>query len=160
MSHLQWRVLNFHQKMGQKDPVRPVDDLSTGTRVKRARLIMEEAMETCVALIGGAEALHLASEMNLTVRRKRGGNPGGIAEIADGCVDTMVVAAGTLLEMGISDDQLIGVVMDANDAKVGGGKDEHSKFLKPPGWLPPNVAGEIEKQRNPPEDDEDEGPGF
>lgn len=115
--------------------------------MKRARLIAEEAAEVLHALIGGPPALELLHEMDRKVSAKRvAWLPGDLAEIADGCIDLQVVCAGTLSEAGIADVPLIEAVMDANDAKVGGGVDENAKFRKPPGWQPPDIAGLLRAQ--------------
>jgi predicted HAD superfamily Cof-like phosphohydrolase len=132
--------------MGQSDPIWP-RDLTPEERMQRARLIMEEAAgELCVALVGSQATLALADEMVIKAIRKRGREPGDLVEIADAVIDTEVVCAGTLLAAGIMDQPLIDAVCDANDAKVGGGKDEHGKFQKPPGWQPPDIYGELRRQ--------------
>lgn len=147
------RVYRFHRKMGQQDPGAPID-LTPEQRMKRARLIAEEATEVLHALVGGAEAWELLCQMDDRVTESRASKltgdratlsvvglvVGDLAEIADGCVDLQVVCAGTLSEAGIADMPLIEAVMDANDAKVGGGVDAHGKYVKPPGWKPPPIA--------------------
>lgn len=146
MSYLAARVATFHARMQQADPLTPTD-LTPEKRMERARLVMEEAAgELCVALIGGPAALVLADEMILKSIRKRGELPGELDEIADAVIDTHVVAAGTLVAAGVQDKDLIDLVCDANDAKVGGGRDEHGKFKKPPGWQPPLIREELIRQ--------------
>lgn len=146
MSELQEKVATFHVAMGQVDSETP-RDLTPEERTLRARLIAEESAETVVSLIGEARAVSLFLDMVSKVRYARGARgPGDIAEIADGCIDLQVVASGTLLVAGIYDDPLIDLVMKANMAKVGGGKDANSKFMKPPGWLPPDIRGELVRQ--------------
>lgn len=145
MSELQEKVATFHVALGQVDPVEP-RDLTPEERMLRARLIMEEAIETSCALVGAVETDSLYDEFRDGVVSKHGAGAGDLAEIADGCIDLQVVASGTLLVAGIYDDPLIDEVMRANMAKVGGGKDAAGKFLKPPGWLPPDVYGLLKHQ--------------
>lgn len=140
MSELQEKVAAFHVALGQIDPETP-RDLTPAERMLRARLIMEEAVETSCALVGAVETDSLYDEFRDEVVSKRGADSGELDDIADGCVDLQVVASGTLLVAGIYDDPLIDEVMRANMAKVGGGRDENQKFRKPPGWTPPDVRG-------------------
>lgn len=145
-SYLQERVEEFHAKMGQADPAKPVD-LTPEQRMKRARLIAEEACETVFALMGTEAGVAIMESVGSDVAWKRlGRGQGDLSEIADGCIDLQVVCAGTLSEAGIADVPLIEAVMDANDAKVGGGVDANGKFMKPPGWRPPDVAGLLRAQ--------------
>jgi predicted HAD superfamily Cof-like phosphohydrolase len=147
-SYLQWRVARFHKTLGQVDADLPLIVMPDDMRMRRARIFGEEALEKIAACIGVTEAITLLQELAAKLREKRGtGAPGDIPEIADGCIDTAVTAAGTLCELGIDDLPLMEEVMDKNDAKVGGGKDAFGKFKKPAGWTPPDIAGLIEKQR-------------
>lgn len=143
-SYLAFRVARFHALLGQVDPTKPVDEFD---RAKRWRIMVEEFAETGAALVGAVEATDGWNRAMERVRAKRGGAPGPDCEIVDGVIDSQVTLAGTLLEMGLVDVPLIDAVMDANDTKVGGGKDENGKFMKPPGWRAPDIAGEIAKQR-------------
>lgn len=138
-SYLQQRVGHFHAVMGQRDPYTPVD-LSLEARQLRARIFGEEAMEKMVALVGGNSAALMCQELIKKVCTKRQSvEPGDLDEIADACVDVLVTAEGTLCAAGIDDRPLIDAVCDSNDAKVGGGQDEHGKHRKPPGWQPPRI---------------------
>jgi predicted HAD superfamily Cof-like phosphohydrolase len=149
MSELQEKVATFHVALGQVDPETP-RALMFEERLLRARLIAEEAAETVAALVGRSLSYELFAEMVDKVEEKQPDRNcfewGGLAEIADGCIDLQVVTAGTLLVAGIYDDPLIDEVMRANMAKVGGGKDENGKFRKPPGWTPPDIAGVLKRQ--------------
>jgi predicted HAD superfamily Cof-like phosphohydrolase len=145
LSYLAARVATFHARMGQVDPLTP-RDLTPDERLIRARLVMEETAELIVALVGFRESLALADEMIFRCKHKRGRDPGDLAEIADAVIDTHVVCAGTLVAAGVQDKDLIDLVCDANDAKVGGGRDEHGKFRKPSGWEPPRIREELIRQ--------------
>ncbi len=69
-----------------------------------------------------------------------------IAALADACADLAYVVEGTNLEFGINGDEIMAEVHRANMTKAGGGKDEHGKAIKPPGWTPPDIEGVLRKQ--------------
>lgn len=66
--------------------------------------------------------------------------------VADGIIDALYFLVGTAVEMGIDLAPLFDAVHAANMAKAGGGKDAFGKTMKPPGWAPPDIAGELAKQ--------------
>ena len=90
----------------------------------RVKLIREEAKETTDAI-------------------KRG----DLVEAVDGICDLLYVTIGTAIEFGLDIAPIFDEVHRSNMAKRGGEKRADGKSLKPPGWTPPDVAGEIEKQR-------------
>ena len=140
MSRLGDEVLWFHRKMGQVDPTIPVSDPSPEARQLRARIEGEEYAERIVALVGGLNAAHCLGDAIYRVVKKRGHvDHGDLVELADSSSDCRVVAYGVDLAFGIDSDPIDREVMRANLAKVGGGKDEFGKFLKPPGWTPPAI---------------------
>lgn len=111
-------------------------------RLLRAKLILEEALETVEALgfsvhtvdydgpVDSINALHLYDnkEPNLD-------------EIIDGCCDLWYVACGTLVSVGAPDIPHLDEVCKCNNAKFQGGVskiNESGKFLKPEGWVGPN----------------------
>ena len=69
-----------------------------------------------------------------------------LVEIADGCADMSVVAMGTLLSCGIDDVELLKEVDESNLRKFGEGsyRREDGKWMKPPGWEPPNIQGVLD----------------
>ncbi len=111
------------------------------TRLLRARLILEEALE----LIGeglGVEVTVSDREMlclgNLTFDCE---GPGDLVEIADGCADVSVVTTGTLIACGIPDRPLLKMVDRNNLEKLKNGTISlEGKLIKPPGHQPPNIA--------------------
>jgi predicted HAD superfamily Cof-like phosphohydrolase len=99
----------------------------------RARLILEEALETIDALG------YRVRDPELLVRER----PGvlDLVEIVDGCCDIMVVTTGTLSACGVS-DLPVQLAVDINNlAKFGGdGRlDEYGKWVKPSDHQPPNL---------------------
>ena len=56
------------------------------------------------------------------------------------------VVEGCRVEMGINGAPIAAEVHRANMAKVGGPISPQGKRLKPPGWTPPDIEGELRKQ--------------
>lgn len=122
-------------------------------RILRARLIMEEALETCLALGVGvllpveAEGEWLLDFTSLRFVSREDSleqlslKSADLEGIIDGCCDTVYVAIGTLMACGVPDLPHLEHVNERNNAKFPGGSaiaNENGKFLKPPGWQPPN----------------------
>jgi predicted HAD superfamily Cof-like phosphohydrolase len=127
-----------------RTPTIPDDD----TRLLRARLILEEALETVRAL-------------GVTVQdRKTGGvftdddlefevtGSVDLEGVVDGCADISVVTIGTLVAFGVDDEPILEEVDEANLRKFGPGSfaREDGKWMKPPDWVPPDIIGVIERQ--------------
>lgn len=73
---------------------------------------------------------------------------GDLVAIADGMADAIYVIAGAALEYGIPLDRVWAAVQATNMAKadpVTGKVHRRSdgKVLKPPGWVPPDIAGAL-----------------
>lgn len=88
----------------------------------RVSLLLEEARETCDAMIAG-----------------------DMVEIADGLADVIYVAVGAAIEFGIPLERVWAEVQRSNMAKVDPAtgkvkRREDGKVLKPEGWTPPDIA--------------------
>lgn len=123
------------------------------TRELRAKLILEEALETIkglgviVRVAGDPESIvDLAKNDLLRYDTKcpDGSDPHkDMEEIIDGCCDLIYVAVGTLCVCGVPDVPHLKEVNRANNAKFPNGEPVMhptipGKFGKPPGWTPPN----------------------
>lgn len=133
------RVQHFMQKAGQSTP----DELSIPdeqTRLLRARLIFEEALETIQAL--GASIQVMDEDVTMESCRFTLNKPVDIEGVADGCADISVVTMGTLIAFGIEDEALLREVDEANLRKFGPGSyaREDGKWMKPQDWTPPNIT--------------------
>ena len=138
------RVKAFMQKVGQATPeIATIPD--SKIRILRAKLILEEALETVEALgvhvhIEGVELLEegLVYSASDTVNMQ---------EVADGCADISVVTIGTLIAFGIDDEPLLEEVDASNLRKFGEGsyRREDGKWMKPPGWTPPDIMAAIDR---------------
>lgn len=143
----QERVAKFMGHAKQKTPRTPcIPDEET--RLLRARLILEEALETVNAL-GVSVYDHigtLITEEDLDLRADCQPN---LVEIADGCADVAVVTTGTALACGIDMRPIQKLVDENNLAKFGPGHSfrEDGKLQKPPGHKPPNIQSEIWRQQ-------------
>lgn len=121
----QLRVERFMQLAGQELPPSPKIP-SLDVRILRAKLILEEALETIqkglgltVKASGGnvvpKEGLPIRIN-NLLIEENKHKKP-DIVEIADGCCDLMVVTTGTLSACGIKDKPILKAVDHSNLAK-------------------------------------------
>jgi predicted HAD superfamily Cof-like phosphohydrolase len=129
---------------------------SEATRILRARLIIEEALETIVRGLGikvkmkpftcpGPADPTLIQLKDLVFEPT---NKINLREIVDGCCDISVVTLGTLSACGVSDNGPLALVCENNLAKFGPGHsiDEFGKLIKPPGHKPPDIAAELDRQ--------------
>lgn len=124
-----------------------VAQITDDARILRARLIMEEALETCYKGLGvtvKAECMGLdISCLEFAVTQQL-----DVEETIDGCCDTIYVCIGTLMALGIPDLPHLKHVCERNDAKSPGGvsqTDSTGKVVKPEGWTPPNHEQLIEQ---------------
>lgn len=150
----QARIEKMMAGYGQNVPSEPALP-DEATRVLRARLIMEETLETIqkglrVAIkhkftMGPGGGLPIGSFDDLGFRAMPG--PANLVEIADGCADISVVTIGTLSACGIADKDLLEVVDMNNLDKVNTGReDEHGKWIKHPDHQPPDIAAVLRDQ--------------
>jgi len=133
------RVKAFMEKAGQATPSNvTIPDAST--RELRARLILEEALETIAAL--GICVKHSNQLLTINTCDITSDNPVDLEGVADGCADISVVTIGTLISFGIDDEELLAEVDAANLRKFGHGSyvREDGKWMKPKDWIPPDIA--------------------
>ena len=144
--------MSFAQQDIPPAPVVPDESI----RVLRAKLILEEALETIRGLgldvmlpidvcdVGDDGVKIYADD----VQFMRGPMP-NLAEIVDGCCDLKVVTTGTLSACGIPDDEFQEAVDQNNLAKFGPGgyRRPDGKWVKPPNHKPPDIAGLLEQLR-------------
>jgi len=118
------RIIAFMEKAKQEVPDKPCIP-SGDVRVLRAKLILEEALETVrglgVHVMGidrstKAEVLVSATDNQLKFY-DRGEDQVDIEEVADGCADVSVVTMGTLIAFGIDDEPILEAVDEANLSK-------------------------------------------
>jgi predicted HAD superfamily Cof-like phosphohydrolase len=115
----------------------------------RAKLIMEEAVETCAAMGFGVSATIYDGDPamdDITGQRtpivgawwKHFEGP-DFPEAIDGLCDLIYVVVGSAAAWGIDLDPFFAEVQRANMEKLQGPKREDGKQLKPEGWRPPDM---------------------
>jgi hypothetical protein len=113
-------------------------------RILRAKLILEEAMETIEAL-----GISVEFDYNKYSFFDEGEGKYNPKEVLDGVCDMAVVANGTLLACGIASvySEALSRVDENNWSKVKDGviKDENGKYKKPPGYKPVILDDLIER---------------
>lgn len=118
----------------------------------RSKLILEEAMETVVALVGAKRAAELVLEAVQEIGKKIAEDKAAyqepnLVEAIDGIVDTIVVCYGTAEDIGVDLEPFWDEVHRSNMAKRGGPVRADGKKLKPPGWMAPDIKGVLERVR-------------
>ena len=131
------------QKVGQDTPEGAIEPDSK-VRILRAKLILEEALETVEAL--GVTVHHQGHEITEEGLEYDAPNPFDLKEVVDGCADISVVTIGTLIAIGVDDEPVLEEVDASNLRKFGPGsyRREDGKWMKPPGWTPPDIMGAID----------------
>ncbi len=146
------RVRQFMQKVGQEIPQEP-EIPDPHTRTLRAKLILEEALETIEALGVRVSTYRDGVEVQFTgpdVRLKfEATDEVDLEGVVDGCADISVVTVGTLISFGIDDEPVLEEVDAANLRKFEPGSymREDGKWIKPPDWQPPDIIGIIDTMR-------------
>ena len=138
------RVKEFMQKVGQDTPEGAIEP-DAKVRILRAKLILEEALETVEAL--GVTVHHQGHEITEEGLEYDAPNPFDLKEVVDGCADISVVTIGTLIAIGVDDEPVLEEVDASNLRKFGPGsyRREDGKWMKPPGWTPPDIMGAIDE---------------
>lgn len=119
------------------------------TRVLRAQLILEEALETIAAL--GVEVRVLPDQLptgvisntrHVVLRATKRCHECRLEDIVDGLCDLQYVTVGTLMSCGVPDVPVQDEVNECNELKFPQHElvrvNAEGKFLKPDGWVPPN----------------------
>lgn len=112
----------------------------------RAKLIIEEALETAAGIVGSATAHQLAVDEISKQLYEKPVRPRDMAETADGLCDLIYVALGCAVEFGIDLAPLFEEVHRTNMAKEGGATRPDGKILKPAGWQKPRIAELLREQ--------------
>lgn len=143
----QQRVDEFMRLAGQELPTAPTEP-NEAVRLLRARLILEEALEAVAGLGVRISDGYCGNGIHIGRIDFEINGPMNLVEVVDGCCDTIVVATGTLSACGVSDDAVQRAVDESNLAKFGPGsyRRDDGKWMKPPGFRPPNIAAILEQQ--------------
>ena len=128
----QSQVIEFHRALG----VTVGDTPAIRDAELRAKLIIEEAVETASAIVGHDRATDLV--LKALSRPVKTPEP-DLAEAVDGLCVGLVVTYGTAAAFGIDLEPFYDEVHRTNMAKAGGPVRADGKRLKPPGWQPPRI---------------------
>lgn len=149
MNIWQAKVEEFHEATGSTVGLEP----SLRDRELRAKLIMEEAVET-VAALGydvhatidevGVPGIRPHKEVSTFHKKYTGGM---FEDFIDGLCDLVYVALGSAVAAGIDLDPHFSEVHRANMTKLDGPKRQDGKQLKPEGWKAPDHETIIIRQR-------------
>ena len=138
----------FEQDIGEKPAV--PDEKTVRLRVK---LVGEEFCEMLDAVFGDTafEAGHIDAIRGSVSRLAQLGNINvDLVELVDAWGDIDYVVEGSRLAFGVVGQPIADEIQRSNMAKLGpDGKPiirEDGKRLKPPGWTPPDIEGELRKQ--------------
>lgn len=142
MHKAQLQVQEFHRDV-LEGPTSPAEPKVRNPEL-RARLILEEAVETVVALVGGEQAYNMVREAGRAIPQRQ--KP-SLLETIDGIVDTIYVCYGTAEDIGVDLEPFFDEVHAANMRKRDperaqqASKSPLGKVIKPPGWKGPDIAG-------------------
>jgi predicted HAD superfamily Cof-like phosphohydrolase len=142
-NRMQEKVREFCRRVVSA-PTSPAEPALRDARL-RARLVLEEAIETAVGLVGDYEAFSVLDEIDTEVSRKlvRDGRLGcapDLVEAVDGLCDLIYVALGTAEAIGVDIEPYFDLVHGANMQKTSAAVDSHGKRGgKPDGWEDPKA---------------------
>ena len=149
MNPMQEAVYDFHY--ATNSTTRDVPELTDPEL--RAKLIMEEAVETVAAMGFYADAY--ISHVNPNpedpwvievAEFHKGYDEPNFPDAIDGLADLLYVIFGSAVAWGIDLEPFFNEVHRANMAKLSGPKREDGKQLKPEGWQPPAIQEELDEQ--------------
>ena len=138
-------VMAFHKAM--EVPVNDVPKVPEEKRVRlRLRLIAEEFVELLEATYDSPVLISaVKSILNFIVDTAK--IEVDMESFADSLGDIDYVNEGARLEFGINGEGIAAEIQAANMRKIGGPiRPEDGKRLKPPGWVGPDILGELKKQ--------------
>jgi predicted HAD superfamily Cof-like phosphohydrolase len=141
------QVSAFHRAMGQ--PILDKPQVPCNDRIRlRLKLIVEELFElldACdVSFIRTRQEETVFESINRAIENHM--ITVDLPEVADALGDLDYVIEGTRLEFGINGAPIADAIHKSNLAKTDGPISPSGKKLKPPGWTPPDIAGELKKQ--------------
>jgi predicted HAD superfamily Cof-like phosphohydrolase len=135
-------VKEFHQAFGCPNPPHPSEPSPERLKL-RLRLILEEVCELVDACGYSAEGNEFRLDVSI---RDEPDFPFDMVKVVDALADIDYVVEGMRLELGVDGEPVAAEVHRSNMAKVGATQRADGKIMKPEGWKPPDIAGELRKQ--------------
>ena len=140
-----YQVSEFYRAMGV--PVLDRPQVPPEERVRlRLRLVLEETLELLESALPNETSIIPQCRRMLDLIIQCGVVRVDLPAFVDALADVDYVVEGTRLEFGVDGGPVAGEVHRANMAKLTGPVREDGKRLKPEGWTPPDVEGELLKQ--------------
>jgi predicted HAD superfamily Cof-like phosphohydrolase len=140
-NRMQEQVQEFHEKFGH-----PIGETPAFRRPElRAKLILEEAIETAVGILGHTAAADLVRQEFIELNTRTPKAP-DFVEAIDGICDTLYVTVGAAIEFGVDIQEVFDEVHRSNMAKVGGATRPDGKTMKPAGWVAPAILDRLVDQ--------------
>lgn len=145
MHEAQRLVREFHKAINH--PTSPAEPRIRDSFL-RARLLLEEAIETAIAFVGPHEISAIVTEelRRGLERAARTKSSSQLVEAIDGLCDTIVVSYGAAEALGVDLEPYFAEVMRSNMAKASGPVRPDGKREKPPGWTPPDIKGILDEE--------------
>ncbi len=149
---LRAQVIEFHRAFGH--PIAEAPAVVADVRVRfRANLIAEEFFEAMAAMfVDGDGQNSQLDRLHYVLHEFISDAPVKVdlPELADAFGDLDYVVEGSRLEFGIDGAPVATAIHAANMSKLGPDgnpiRRADGKSLKPDGWTPPDIAGELRKQ--------------
>lgn len=145
MTNIRNNVRDFHVAMNV--PIATTPHIPADKRVRlRLRLIAEEFVELLEATYNSPVLINsVKGILNFIV--DFGEIEVNMEKFADSLGDIDYVNEGARLEFGVNGEGIAAEIQAANMRKVGGPvRPEDGKRLKPPGWVGPDILGELKRQ--------------
>lgn len=134
------KVIEFHKAFGQA--IGNCPEVPDAVTVQlRLHLICEEFLELLEA-----SGVEYYGDDDLRAAIDNAQFQIDLPKFADALCDLDYVVEGSRLAFGINGEPILDAVHNANMAKLGGGKREDGKVMKPADWKPPDIEGELVKQ--------------
>ena len=147
---IRYQVDEFHEKFDLPRPREPVSEFDEALVRFRLRLIAEEFVESLEAMFGTMVQTdwQRLRAVKVSLQEMIDSNPVevNLPEFVDGLADLDYVVEGARITFGIDGRPIAAEVHRANMSKVGGPTRADGKIMKPEGWKPPDIAGELAKQ--------------
>lgn len=148
MDYQSTAVAAFMAKAYQEVPPTPTIP-NLDVRKLRARLILEEALETINKGLGLEVRVGIAEPVSIGSITFWANSVPDLVELADGCADLKVVTVGTELAFGIDGEPVFNEVHRSNMSKfIDGFRREDGKWQKGPSYSPANISPIIESQKS------------
>lgn len=147
MYKTQEQVRAFHRDV-LNAPISPAEPQIRHGQLRSA-LLLEEAIETAIALVGSTQAQTLVQSTLLRVLQKsaKESSEPNLIEAIDGCADLLVVTLGTFEDLGLDAEPFFNEVMRSNMTKRDPNRGQQQtqepvgKAIKGPDFSPADIAG-------------------